>query len=166
MFTIILHKKFKPLPCIPQKVCESFQCWFHVEDRSGTNKLVCSVAWLDSIESLFRKCMVQLDVLMSSSQGLHKQLFWVVINVLIQPETSWCNNNLDVCNYFAKEVQTSWKAVWHQCTMSPLLTRNCFKSNKVRPISNCWFCRLIYKNICLNVFESKQRREKLVFVIL
>ena len=35
-----------------------------------------------------------------------------------------------------------------------------------RPISNCWFCRLIYKKICLNVFESKQRREKLVFVIL
>ena len=53
-----------------------------------------------------------------------------------------------------------------QCTMSPLSTRNCFKSNKVRPISNCWFCHLIYKKICLNVFESKQRREKLVFVIL
>ena len=52
------------------------------------------------------------------------------------------------------------------CTMSPLLTRNCFKSNKVRPISNCWFCHLIYKKICLNVLESKQRREKLVFVIL
>ena len=47
-----------------------------------------------------------------------------------------------------------------QCTMSPLSTRNCFKSSKVRPISNCWFCRLIYKKICLNVFESKQRREK------
>ena len=30
-----------------------------------------------------------------------------MINVLIQPETSWCNNNLDVCNYFAKEVQTT-----------------------------------------------------------
>ena len=53
-----------------------------------------------------------------------------------------------------------------QCTMSPLSTRNCFKSSKVRPISNCWFCRLIYKKICLNVLESKQRREKLVFVIL
>ena len=37
------------------------------------------------------------------------------------------------------------------CTMSPLSTRNCFKSSKVRPISNCWFCHLIYKNICLNV---------------
>merc|ERR1719339_485109 len=54
----------------------------------------------------------------------------------------------------------------HQCTMSPLSTRNCFKSSKVRPISNCWFCRLIYKKIGLNVLESKQRREKLVFVIL
>ena len=52
------------------------------------------------------------------------------------------------------------------CTMSPLSTRNCFKSSKVRPISNCWFCHLIYKKICLNVLESKQRREKLVFVIL
>ena len=60
------------------------------------------------------------------------------------------------------------KGLWGvlQCTMSPLFTRNCFKSNKVRPISNCGFCRLIYKKICLNVFESKQRREKLVFVIL
>ena len=41
------------------------------------------------------------------------------------------------------------------CTMSPLLTRNCFKSNKVRPISNCWFCHLIYKKICLRVKAKK-----------
>ena len=65
-----------------------------------------------------------------------------------------------------KEVELHVHGLPVQCTMSPLSTRNCFKSSKVGPISNCWFCRLIYKKICLNVFESKQRREKLVFVIL
>ena len=53
-----------------------------------------------------------------------------------------------------------------QCTMVPLLTRSCFKSNKVRLISNDYFLRAISKNICLNVFESKQRRENLFLLIL
>ena len=64
-------------------------------------------------------------------------------------------------NYYNKKLMLQL-----HCTMFPLSTSNCFKSSKVRPISNCWFCRLIYKKICLNVLESKQRREKLVFVIL
>ena len=68
--------------------------------------------------------------------------------------------------YFRKKVKVQLHVQVQHCTMSPLSTRSCLKSNKVRPISNCWFCRLIYKKICLNVFESKQRREKLVFVIL
>ena len=71
-------------------------------------------------------------------------------------------------SYQIEDSLTSWSVTkWStHCTMSPLSTRNCFKSSKVRPISNCWFCRLIYKKIGLNVLESKQRREKLVFVIL
>ena len=52
-----------------------------------------------------------------------------------------------------------------QCTMLPLLTRSCLKSNKLRPILNGQFCHEISKNICLNVFRSKQLREILFFVI-
>ena len=53
-----------------------------------------------------------------------------------------------------------------QCTMLPLSTKSCLKSNKLRPILNGQFCHAISKNICLNVFGSKQPREILVFVIL
>ena len=52
-----------------------------------------------------------------------------------------------------------------QCTMVPLSTRSCLKSNKLRPILNGQFCHEISKNICLNVFGSKQPREILFFVI-
>ena len=48
----------------------SFKRWQHGEDRSDANKLACSVACFDSIESLFRKCMIRIEMLMSSSQGL------------------------------------------------------------------------------------------------
>ena len=51
------------------------------------------------------------------------------------------------------------------CTMVPLSTRICLKSNKLRPILNGQFCHAISKNICLNVFGSKQPWEILVFVI-
>ena len=54
----------------------------------------------------------------------------------------------------------------HQCTMIPLLTRSCLKSNKLRPILNGQFCHAISKNIGLNLLGSKQPREILVFVIL
>ena len=53
-----------------------------------------------------------------------------------------------------------------QCTMLPLLTKSCLKSNKLRPILNGQFCHAISKNIGLNLFGSKQPREILVFVIL
>ena len=53
-----------------------------------------------------------------------------------------------------------------QCTMIPLSTRSCLKSNKLRPILNGQFCHAISKNIGLNLFGSKQPREILVFVIL
>ena len=53
-----------------------------------------------------------------------------------------------------------------QCTMLPLLTKSCLKSNKLRPILNGQFCHAISKNIGLNLFRSKQPREILVFVIL
>jgi len=56
--------------------------------------------------------------------------------------------------------------ILHQCTMIPLLTRSCLKSNKLRPILNGQFCHAISKNIGLNLFGSKQPREILVFVIL
>ena len=49
------------------------------------------------------------------------------------------------------------------CTMVPLSTRSCLKSNKLRPILNGQFCHTISKNIGLNVFGSKQPREILVF---
>ena len=52
------------------------------------------------------------------------------------------------------------------CKMLPWSSKSCFKSNKLRQILNCQFCHAISKNICLNVFESKQTREILVFVIL
>ena len=52
------------------------------------------------------------------------------------------------------------------CTMVPLLTRRCLKSNKLRPILNGQFYHAIFKNIGLNLFGSKQPREILVFVIL
>ena len=52
------------------------------------------------------------------------------------------------------------------CTMSPLSSRSCLKSSKLRLILNCLFCHAISKNICLNVLESKQTREILVVVIL
>ena len=51
------------------------------------------------------------------------------------------------------------------CTMVPLSTRICLKSNKLRPILNGQFWHAISKNICLNVFGSKQPWEILVFVI-
>ena len=53
-----------------------------------------------------------------------------------------------------------------QCTMIPLSTRSCLKSNKLRPILNGQFCHAISKNIGLKVLGSKQPREILVFVIL
>ena len=53
-----------------------------------------------------------------------------------------------------------------QCTMSPQSSRSCLKLNKIRLILNCQFFHAISKKICLNVFESKQTREVLVFVIL
>ena len=53
-----------------------------------------------------------------------------------------------------------------QCTMIPLSTRSCLKSNKLRPILNGQFYHAIFKNIGLNLFGSKQPREILVFVIL
>ena len=53
-----------------------------------------------------------------------------------------------------------------QCTMIPLSTRSCLKSNKLRPILNGQFCHAISKNIGLNLFGSKHPREILVFVIL
>ena len=52
------------------------------------------------------------------------------------------------------------------CTMIPLSTRSCLKSNKLRPILNGQFCHAISKNNGLNLFGSKQPREILVFVIL
>ena len=55
---------------------------------------------------------------------------------------------------------------WRHCTMIPLSTRSCLKSNKLRPILNGQFCHAISKNIGLNLFGSKQPREILVFVIL
>ena len=69
--------------------------------------------------------------------------------------------NLSVVALFVSELRS-----FSQCTMVPLLTRSCFKSNKVRLISNGYFLCAISKNICLNVFESKQRGEKLLFFIL
>ena len=62
------------------------------------------------------------------------------------------------------EVEGSAKA--SQCTMIPLSTKSCLKSNKLRPISNGQFGQAISKNIGLNFFGSKQPREILVFVIL
>ena len=64
----------------------------------------------------------------------------------------------------------AWPAgqpVWSdcQCTMVPLSTRICLKSKKLRPILNGQFWHAISKNICLNVFGSKQPWEILVFVI-
>ena len=53
-----------------------------------------------------------------------------------------------------------------QCTMVPLSTRSCLKSNKLRPILIGQFYHAIFKNIVLNLFGSKQPREILVFVIL
>ena len=53
-----------------------------------------------------------------------------------------------------------------QCTMVPLSTRSCLKSNKLRPILNAQFCHEISKNICLNVFGSKQPREILFFFVI
>ena len=53
-----------------------------------------------------------------------------------------------------------------QCTMVPLSTKSCLKSNKLRPILNGQFYHAIFKNIGLNLFGSKQPREILVFVIL
>ena len=53
-----------------------------------------------------------------------------------------------------------------QCTMIPLSTRSCLKSNKLRPILNGQFFHAIFKNIGLNMLGSKQPREILVFVIL
>ena len=47
----------------------------------------------------------------------------------------------------------------------PLSTKSCLKSSKLRPILNGQFCHAISKNICLNVFGSKQPWEILVFVI-
>ena len=52
-----------------------------------------------------------------------------------------------------------------QCTMLSLSTKSCLKSSKLRPISNGQFCHAISKNICLNLFGSKQPGEILVFVI-
>ena len=52
------------------------------------------------------------------------------------------------------------------CTMIPLSTRSCLKSNKLRPVLNGQFCHAISKNIGLNVFRSKQPREILVFLTL
>ena len=43
---------------ISQEVCESFQLWQHVEDRSNTRQLSCGAVWFDSSESPFKKCMV------------------------------------------------------------------------------------------------------------
>ena len=65
---------------------------------------------------------------------------------------------------FCMEVGGSAKA--SQCTMIPLSTKSCLKSNKLRPILNGQFCHAISKNIGLNLFGSKQPREILVFVIL
>ena len=40
------------------------------------------------------------------------------------------------------------------CTMIPLSTRSCLKSNKLRSILNGQFCHVISNNICLNVFSA------------
>ena len=48
------------------------------------------------------------------------------------------------------------------CTMVPLSTRSCLKSNKLRPILNGHIYHAIFKNIGLYLFGSKQPREKLV----
>ena len=53
----------------------------------------------------------------------------------------------------------------HHCTMFPLSNKSCFKSNKLRPILKRQFCHVISKNICLNVFGSKQPREILVVIL-
>ena len=45
------------------------------------------------------------------------------------------------------EVEGSAKA--SQCTMIPLSTKSCLKSNKLRPILNRQFCHAIPKNIYL-----------------
>ena len=58
------------------------------------------------------------------------------------------------------------KSILLHCTMVPLSTRSCLKSNKLRPILNGQFYHAIFKNIGLNLFGSKQPREILVFVIL
>ena len=58
------------------------------------------------------------------------------------------------------------KSILLHCTMVPLSTRSCLKSNKLRPILNGQFCHAISKNIGLNLLGSKQPREILVFVIL
>ena len=50
--------------------------------------------------------------------------------------------------------------------MVPLSTRSYLKSNKLRPILNGQFCREISKNICLNMFGSKQPRKIFFFVIV
>ena len=60
----------------------------------------------------------------------------------------------------------SYSTMYVQCTMIPLSTRSCIKSNKLRPILNGQFYHAIFKNIGLNLFGSKQPREILVFVIL
>ena len=57
-----------------------------------------------------------------------------------------------------------WTRIAQHCIMFPLSNKSCFKSNKLRPILKCQFCRAISKNICLYVFGSKQPREILVFL--
>ena len=67
------------------------------------------------------------------------------------------------------DTQFQISAVWcvyfsQQCTMVPPSTRICLKWNKLRPILNGQFWHAISKNICLNVFGSKQPSEMLVFL--
>ena len=54
------------------------------------------------------------------------------------------------------------KELYTQCSMLPLSTKGCLKSNKLRLILNGQFCHAISKNICLNVLGSKQPWEILV----
>ena len=46
----------------------------------------------------------------------------------------------------------------HHCTMLPLSTKSCLKSNKLRPILNGQFCHAISKYICLNVFKYEHEQ--------
>ena len=77
----------------------------------------------------------------------------------------WPESKRSAVRGFFRDMLSWAQSFFIQCTMVPLSTKSCLKSSKLRPILNGQFCHAISRNICTNVFGSKQPWEILVFVI-